>query len=159
MRKAGNMMIWIPLIFILIGLIFIYVGYQADPEAKTDDGHSLRFFWYVMGAWFIGLTLALYAGILYFTGRSTYKRQKLRETGRPGIATVLTSEATGGELNNMPQVEMELQVEVDGMATYGVLHREYVNPVNLAAVRKGACLPVLIDTKKPERLMIDWSRM
>ena len=158
MRKAGNLMIWLPLIFILIGLIFIYVGYQADPEAKTDDGHSLKLFWYVMGAWFIGLTLLLYAGILYFAGRYTSKRQRLRESGLPGVATVLSSGATGGEFNNMPQVEMELQVESDNMATYGVLHREYVNPVNLSRVEKGACLPVLIDPKKPEKLIIDWSR-
>lgn len=158
MWKA-NKMIWLILIFIVIGLIFIYVGYRTDPEAKTDDGYSLKWFWYVMGAWFIGLTLLLYAGIFYFLGRSAHKQQRLREIGLPGIATVLSSGATGGELNNMPQVEMEMQVEADGMATYGVLHREYVNPVNLPRVQKGACLPVLIDPRKPEKLTIDWSRM
>ncbi len=129
---------------------------ETDPAAQTDDGHSLKFFWYVMGAWFIGLTLVVYAGMIYFVARSGRKAVRMRQDGLRGVATVISSGATGGEMNNMPQMEMELQVNVEGKPTYGVTHREYVNPVNLPALQAGAQVAVLVDEDDPHKLIIDW---
>lgn len=156
MWRMKAWVVWTALPLIVLGLVFIALGVNTDPEAKTDDGYSLKWFWYVMGAWFIGLTVAVYAGIFYFVGRSNRKLARTRGTGLRGMATVLSSGATGGEMSNMPQMEMELQVDVEGMPTYGVTHREYVNPVNLPALRKGAQVPVLVDPGDPHKLNIDW---
>lgn len=156
MWRMKSWAIWTAVPFIILGVIFILLGVQADPAAQTDDGHSLKLFWYVMGAWFIGLTVAIYAGMIYFLERSGRKVEKMRDTGLRGVATVLSSGATGGEMNNMPQMEMELQVNVEGRPTYGVTHLEYVNPVNVPALRAGAQVPVLVDPGDPRKLVIDW---
>jgi hypothetical protein len=56
----------------------------------------------------------------------------------------------------MPQLEMELQVDVEGRPSYRITHREFVNPINLARCGKGAQLPVLIEENNPEKLILDW---
>jgi hypothetical protein len=157
MWRIKPWVIWTALPFIILGAIFIWLGWKADPAAQTDDGHSLKFFWYVMGAWFIGLTVLVYAGMIYFLGRSGRKVEKMRDAGLRGVATILSSGATGGEMNNMPQMEMELQVNVEGRPTYAVTHLEYVNPVNVPALHAGAQVPVLVDPADPRMLAIDWS--
>lgn len=156
MWRIKPWVVWTALPFIIAGSIFIALGVNTDPEAKTDDGYSLKWFWYVMGAWFIGLTVLLYAGIFYFVARSARTAEKIHQTGLRGVATILSSGATGDELNNMPQMEMELRVDVEGIPTYGVTHREYVNPVNLPALRTGSQVAVLVDPSDSRKLMIDW---
>jgi hypothetical protein len=156
MWRVKSWVVWTALPFIILGAIFIWLGWRADPAAQTDDGHSLKFFWYVMGAWFIGLTMLVWAGMIYFIGRPGRKAVKMQQAGLRGMATVLSSGATGGEINNMPQMEMELQVDVEGSPTYGVTHREYVNPVNLPALQAGSQVAVLVDQGDPHKLIIDW---
>ena len=141
---------------IIAASIFILVGWKTSPTAKTDDGHSLKWFWYVMGACLIGLTTMVYAGLFCFVARSERKAEKMKRSGLRGVAMVLSSGATGNETNNMPQIEMELLVDVEGKPTYKVTHREYVNPVNLPVLRKGAQVPVLVDPGNPRKLIIDW---
>jgi hypothetical protein len=156
MWRMKPWVVWTALPFIILGAIFILLGFTADPTAKTDDGYSLKWFWYIMAAWFIGLTVLVYAGIFYFAARSGRKAERTQQAGLRGVATVLFSGATGGELSNMPQMEMELQVDVEGSPTYGVTHREYVNPVNLPALRKGSQVAVMVDRDDPHKLVIDW---
>ena len=157
MWRMKPWVIWTALPFIILGLVFLVLGYQADPAAKTDDGYSLKWFWYIMGAWFIGLTVLVYAGIFYFVG--AFGREG-REDARDGPARrghrPLLRALPVSELNNMPQIDMELRVDVEGKPTYGVTHREYVNPVNLPALQKGSQVPVLVDPQDPDKLILDW---
>lgn len=147
---------WTALPFILPGAIFIFAGGRTGPESKTDDGHSLKWFWYVMGAWFIGLTVLIYAGIFFFVGRQSRNADRLGSSGLHGFATVMSSGAAGSELNNMPRIEMELEVKPEGVPACTVTRREYVNPVNLAAVRSGNRLPVLEDPGNHRKLIMAW---
>lgn len=157
MWQMKKWLIWSALPFIVLGLIFLFIGVRTDPGARTGDGYSLKWFWYIMGFWFIGLTVAVYAGIFYFVGRSRRRADRLSGEGLRGTARVESSHATGSEMNNIPQVEMELRIELEGIPPYTVTHKEHVNPVNLAAVRPGASVQVLVDPVDPRRLSIDWS--
>lgn len=158
MWRMKRWVIWTALPFIILGLVFIIVGTRTDPAAKTSDGYSLKWFWYIMGAWFIGLTVLVYGGIFAWVGRKSRKAGRLQKNGRRGFATIMNSGATGGELNNMPQVEMELQVDVEGLPSYALTHREYVNPVDIPALQAGSKIPVIVDPRDPHDLMIDWLR-
>ncbi|MEW6367848.1 MAG: DUF3592 domain-containing protein [Acidobacteriota bacterium] len=146
-----------PLPFVVLGAIFILLGWRAHPADLTDDGYSLKWFWYVMGSWFIGLTLVVFGGIYIWAARSGNRLRRIRERGRRGLATVLEAEATGGMFNNLPQVEMQLQVYIDGMQSYTLTHREYMDLLNLAALRKGAQVAVLVDPSDPREVQIDWA--
>jgi hypothetical protein len=157
MWRVKRWVMWMALPFIILGAIFLLAGTRTDPAARTDDGYSLKWFWYIMGLWFIGLTLLVYGGIFYFVRWQSGKMARLEAAGLRGFATVLSSGATGSELNNMPKVEMELRVELEGRPAYVVTHREYVNPVNLASVQAGRRVPVLVDRDDYQKLTIDWN--
>lgn len=150
---------WTPftaLPFIALGVIFIIVGMNTGAAEKTADGHSLKWFWYIMGFWFTGLTLLVYGGIYYWVARSRRKLRRLDSEGIRGFATVISSGATGTETNNIPVVEMELEVSPEGRQPYLVKIRDCVNPVNLSRVQAGTRLPVLVDPGRPGKVMIDW---
>ncbi|MHB8894086.1 MAG: hypothetical protein ACYC99_02765 [Candidatus Geothermincolia bacterium] len=147
---------WTLVPLLILGIIFLILGARANPTARTTDGYSLKWFWYIMGFWFLGLTLAVYAGIFFWLGRGSRKVERMRTTGLKGFATVLSAGATGTELNNMPRVEMELEVQLEGIPAYKVTHMEFVNPVNLASFQSGSILPVLVDPKNHRKLIIDW---
>jgi len=149
-------MLWTALPFIIAGLIFLFLGFKADPSARTDDGYSLKWFWFIMGAWFIGLTVVVYGGIAFILGRIGRKRRGMIEFGRRGTAAVLSFRTTGSELDNMIQVELELRVNAAGMPPYGISHREFVSPANLSGLQVGAQIPVLVDPEDRNKLMIDW---
>lgn len=158
MWRLKRWFVWTALVFIILGAIFMVVGARTDPGAKTDDGYSLKWFWYVMGAWFTGLTVLVYGGIFYWVRRNTAGVERLAASGLRGSATILSSGATGSELNNMPRVEMELEVRLHGMPPYRTTHREFVNPVNLAALQRGNELAVVVDPHRRRKMMIVWGR-
>src|SRR3954452_19067221 len=53
--------------------------------------------------------------------------QRLQTVGRPGTAVVLALRDTGASVNETPQVELDLQVTLDGVAPYNVTHRQVIS--------------------------------
>ena len=80
--------------------------------------------------------------------------QRLMATGRQGTATVTAIRDTGLTVNENPQVELDLQVTVDGGAPYAVTHRQVVSRVAIPAFQPGATVPVRVDPADPHTLLI-----
>ena len=80
--------------------------------------------------------------------------QRLMATGRQGTATVTAIRDTGLTVNENPQVELDLQVSVDGTAPYAVTHRQVVSRVAIPAFQPGATVPVRVDPADPHTLLI-----
>ena len=80
--------------------------------------------------------------------------QRLMATGRQGTATVTAIRDTGLTVNENPQVELDLQVSVDGTAPYAVTHRQVVSRVAIPAFQPGATVPVRVDPADPQTLLI-----
>jgi hypothetical protein len=80
--------------------------------------------------------------------------QRLMATGRQGTATVTAIRDTGLTVNENPQVELDLQVAVDGAAPYAVTHRQVVSRVAIPAFQPGATVPVRVDPADPQTLLI-----
>ena len=80
--------------------------------------------------------------------------QRLMATGRQGTATVTGIRDTGLTVNENPQVELDLQVSVDGGAPYAVTHRQVVSRVAIPAFQPGATVPVRVDPADPHTLLI-----
>lgn len=85
-------------------------------------------------------------------------QQQLLSTGTPGTGTITAFQDTGVLVNFNPQVNITLDVEVEGQAPYTVPTQTSVPQVMLAQLQVGNRLPVRIDPTNPQNLAIDWSR-
>ncbi len=80
-------------------------------------------------------------------------QQRLMQEGHPGQATVKATRDTGKTLNENPEVEFDLTVELDG-SSYEVTHRQIVSRISLPEYQPGASVPVRVDPNDQSRLVI-----
>jgi len=78
--------------------------------------------------------------------------QKLLTNGLQGEATVVSIADTGTLLNNSPVIGFELDVTVQGRASYRVAHQQMVPAMMLASYQPGATLPVRVDPDDSSKL-------
>jgi hypothetical protein len=82
------------------------------------------------------------------------KAQHLSANGRAGTATVTAVRQTGTFVNENPEVEMDLQVAVNGMAPYAVTHRQVLAMIAVPQFQPGASVPVKVDPMDPQSLIV-----
>lgn len=80
--------------------------------------------------------------------------QRLMATGRQGTAVVTALRDTGMTVNENPQVELDLDVSVEGMPVYPVTHRQVISRLAIAGFQPGATVPVRVDPQEPRTLII-----
>jgi hypothetical protein len=80
-------------------------------------------------------------------------QQRLMQEGRMGQATIKSIRDTGKTLNENPEVEFELEVNVDGF-TYDVTHRQIVSRIAIPQYQPGASVPVHVDRDDQSKLVI-----
>jgi hypothetical protein len=80
--------------------------------------------------------------------------QRLMAIGRPGTATVTAIRDTGVRINDDPEVELDLDVQVDGMPVFPVTHRQVISRIAIAGFRPGAVVPVRVDPERPSSLIV-----
>jgi hypothetical protein len=56
-------------------------------------------------------------------------------------------------MNDMPQIELKLEIEAPGRNRYTITDRRCWNPLSLAGLQKGAQLPVLVDPQHPKKIL------
>ncbi len=88
--------------FLVIGIGMIFFGFQASPEALTDDGYPLKEFLYFMGAAFVIFPLISTAGVIMYYKRINDRETNLFENGIKGEAEILNREQTGTYINELP---------------------------------------------------------
>jgi len=114
------------------------------------------------GMYLTGGILALVGIPLTWAGvkaRARYRdAQALRRTGLPGLGQITGLRQTGLSMNDQPQVEITLNVQVEGRAPYTVTRKEYVPMMLLGTLTSGAPLPVRVDPADPEDLTIEWEQ-
>ena len=86
--------------------------------------------------------------------RQAETAQRLMTSGRQGTATVTALRDTGVTINDNPQVELDLDVAVEGMPVYPVTHRQVISRLAIAGFQPGATLPVRVDPLQPRTLII-----
>jgi hypothetical protein len=80
--------------------------------------------------------------------------QRLMATGRQGTATVTALRDTGMTVNGNPQVELDLDVVVEGLPVYPVTHRQVISRLAIAGFQPGATVPVRVDPQDPHTLIV-----
>ena len=79
--------------------------------------------------------------------------QRLLVDGRQGRATVKGLRKTGRAAGGDPEVELELDVEFEGVR-YPVVHCQVVSRLAVPDLRLGTSLPVRVDPDNPTTLTI-----
>jgi len=95
--------------------------------------------------------------VLHPPGHDLDEHDRLRRVGRAGVARVLQATETGTDPVGDPVVEVQLAVVVDGAEPYEVRQRTAVPRARLERLRAGRSLPVLVDPRDPQRLVVEWA--
>ena len=82
------------------------------------------------------------------------KAQKVMTSGIAGQATIRSMRDVGVVVNEMPLIEMDLQVEVPDRDPYEVTHRQVMPHSSLGTLQLGATVPVHVDPQDPNSLVI-----
>jgi hypothetical protein len=113
------------------------------------------------GFWLTAAILGITGGVLVVIGlkvrRGAEHSDRILATGLDATATITGLTQTGVSMNDNPQVEIALSVQVPGKAAYPATRREFVPLILLARLTPGASLPVTVDPADPQAVIIDWS--
>jgi len=82
------------------------------------------------------------------------KAQHLMANGRQGTAVITDVRQTGMYVNENPQVEMDLQVTVEGLPSYTATHRQVIAQIAIPQFQPGATVPVRVDPEDPSSVLI-----
>ena len=82
------------------------------------------------------------------------KAQYLTVNGRSGTATITALRHTGTFVNENPEVELDLEVSVDGMTPYSATLRQVIAMVASPRFQPGAIVPVKVDPSEPTSLIV-----
>ncbi|HEY6063451.1 MAG TPA: hypothetical protein VIV35_07565 [Chitinophagaceae bacterium] len=138
---------WIGIIGGLIGLI---VGIGAVIATAGSSAPFITI-----------LIIVVFGGMFYLFYRLFFKPMinaaRLQKTGLPGKATILEVKDTGVTINNNPQVKLMLEVKNSYGQKYNTQCRVLVSRINPNMFMTGMELPVLIDPKNEQNVVIDYS--
>lgn len=142
-----NAGIWIGIVAGLGGLI-IGVG-----SVLTNGGPS--------GVYIAGGIILLFGGMFYLFYRLFFApmilASRLRKTGLPGKAVIREVRDTGVTINNSPQVKLLLEIKNSFGQRYTTTIRTLVSRLQPHLYQPGMTIPVLIDPKDDNKVVIDFS--
>jgi hypothetical protein len=142
-----NVGMWIGFVGGIIGLL---VGIGAVVATGGQSGI------------YIGLgMLVIFGGMFYLFYRLFFKLMintaRLQKTAISGTAKILKVRDTGVTINNNPQVKLMLEVKNNFGQKYNAQCRVLVSRINPNAYMPGMEIPVKIDPKNEQNLVIDFS--
>ncbi|MBN2571129.1 MAG: hypothetical protein JXA68_03295 [Ignavibacteriales bacterium] len=154
MWKMNKVWLFTIVPFVIMGIIFIILGFNAEPWELTDDGYPLDTFWSIMGGSFIFFAVAPLMIFVIWNKRKMKKIQNLLAFGLKGKAKILTIGPTGTEINNVPVIKMELEISIPGREKYIATHKELLNPFEYHLYSSGKIIDIIVDRDKPNTLII-----
>ena len=145
-RHTGLWLIITGGILLAVGAAMI-IGLGAIPFA----GGTMLLTGGIMGV--VGVVLIV-AGVL--ARQRAAAVDQILATGTSGTAQVTGLTQTGMYLNEQPQVQLQLLVNVPGRAPYVATHKSFVPLILLGRLTSGQPLPVKVDAVDPQKLVVDW---
>jgi hypothetical protein len=103
-----------------------------------------------------GLIVLLVLGVLMYRAR---RDEGLRRNGIPGVGIIRSMTQGSMSVNNQPLMTLDLEVRPDGLPVYSVRKRMIVPEIGLGQLGIGNQLPVYVDRKNPQRIVVDWGAL
>jgi hypothetical protein len=142
-----NAGIWIGIVGGAIGLI---VGLASVLSVGGTAGPIISL-----------VMLVVFGGMFYLFYRLFFKpminANRLQKIGIPGKARILEVKDTGVTINNNPQIKLILEVKNNFGQKYNTQCRVLVSRINPNAYMPGMEVPVKIDPKNEQNVVIDFS--
>jgi hypothetical protein len=138
---------WI--VLLVPGVVALAIGIFNPGSRTSDDALPL----WAFGIVWIVLQLLILGTLFFFMNRQKRRAAYFSAHGIPGTATILNAATTGTTVNDMPQIELELEIAAPGRGRYTITDRRCWNPLSLAGLQKGTKLPVLVDPRSPKKIM------
>ncbi len=145
-------------IFAIPLVVFLFVGVAL--LVAYSNGLRTPDTWFPMDEiLFLGILFIvfppLFTILLVFNIRKGNRREeKLLRDGIQLEAILLSMTETGTTVNNAPEIEMELSLELPDGSTINVKHRCFVSLLDLANLSIGDRLPVVMDPENPDRIVV-----
>lgn len=140
--------------FIIIGVLFIILSFNTDPNARTGDGYPLRTFYLIFGCFFIILILGIVAGIVLVTYRQQRRIEWFKKFGIPAEAEIISAEQTGVYINKLPQVQLKLNVSTGMGSPYMVTIKKVFTYQEIGKLLPGTKLRALVHPQKPHKILL-----
>jgi len=139
--------------FVIIGAALIIFDTVADPSPNWDppwyDSFLFLGIFFVVSP-FIGMWL-----VTRKVRRSQRVEQEILARSVPGRATVISVTETGLYTNNVPEVDIVLDVSTDEHSEYRITHREHVGLLNLSRLLPGKEIEVRVDSTDRNSILLD----
>ncbi len=114
-------------------------------------------FGFLLTAAILGITGLVLVWIGLRARRAAAEADRITATGLAGTATVTGLTQTGMQLNDQPQVKIDLLVSIPGREPYAASRKEFVPLILLGRLGSGVPLPVKVDPADPQDVIIDWA--
>lgn len=144
-RSSTWLWITAAIMFGVAGVLF----YTGEQQSVVKD--SMRMTALLMAG--IGVLLCLWALSWTLKGKRV---ERLKQSGVPGQATILSMKQTGMYLNEQPQIELNLQITTSIHGTYQAKVKEFVPLMLLGTLTSGRPLPVMVDQADRTKFAINW---
>lgn len=148
-KYSGYWLVGTALFELALAGLFVFLSFHG--AAAASQGFLLTAA--ILG--FVGIILAL-IGVRAL--RAAADAQRVSEVGVAGTAVVTAVTQTGVYINQNPQLEMTLSVNVPGRPAYTAERKEVVPMILLSRVGVGATLPVKIDPQNQADVVIQWDQ-
>jgi hypothetical protein len=102
----------------------------------------------------VSLLLALIFGLLFAKQRG---EQRVMAEGIQGTAQILGMTQTGVQVNEQPQVELQMRIEAPGIQPYE-LRKKFIVPLIALGQLSGGRLSVAIDREDHENVVVNWGQ-
>lgn len=145
-RRGGRILVAMGVFELALAAGFWFV-LGSLPEA----GDAMRLTAILLG---IPGVVVLVAGLLWW--RSAAKMDRIGTTGVAGTGQIMGLRQTGMEVNDQPQVELDLLVTIPGRSPYRAKVKEIVPLIMLSRLQ--GTLPVRVDPAEPEAIVVQWDQ-
>lgn len=136
-------------VFGIFGLMiagFIIAGFLVSPDAKTDDGHPLNIFFFVMAGMFALST----GGILLYATLANRRRAFREANWMDATAEILEVSETGTYINNQPRIKFRLLVHSPVHGATEAVHKQVIPLTALAQYSAGTSIQVKVNPSDPK---------
>ncbi len=139
--------------FVILGIVFVWLHFTSSGQHEWYNSLLL-----------LGIVFILSPVLqMWWTLRKIHNGQKAEKEliarSTTGHATVITVKETGLCTNDVPEVEILLEVHSQDNSTYCVTHRDHVNLSDLSGLIPGSDIAIKIDSldnKYTPGLSVNW---
>ena len=138
-------------VFLAVGVV-ILLAYAGGLRASDT--------WFPMDEiLFLGITFIVFpplftAALLFRIRRGNIREEALLREGIPVEVVILSMTETGTTVNNAPEIDMELSLNLPDGSIRKFRHRCFVSTLDLAGLSPGDRLHATVDPENPDRMVV-----